>query len=383
MRGLGCVLAVVGSVSCHDGGDQVEGPVTVAPVVKKAVEASAPNAAALSIDPPIVAAATFDGRSGQEVYEQICAMCHGETGDGKGIVPLDRPARSFLTGTFSFGNTRDALFKSVSNGIGGTPMPGFEALLTEDERYAVVDYIIAMGPEREVVELSATVMTVTDRPLVVRGGFSELVEGGPIYPRGALLGGLDGLSFQYDVSDVRLVGVRQGDFVERRDWENRGGDTLKPLGKLIHMPEAKAGQWKQVNTPLWARLSATEVGSEFAYLEYDLIARATDLTPIEQFDFTKPMPAVATVREFGEAISRGGWSGYRRTFEVTGADDVTLDLGTGSVTDWGARVHESDGSAEVTVMQREPSASGSLWTVELYFGLPATPTNLAALKEAL
>ena len=151
MRGLGCVLAVVGSVSCHDGGDQVEGPVTVAPVVKKAVEASAPNAAALSIDPPIVAAATFDGRSGQEVYEQICAMCHGETGDGKGIVPLDRPARSFLTGTFSFGNTRDALFKSVSNGIGGTPMPGFEALLTEDERYAVVDYIIAMGPEREVV----------------------------------------------------------------------------------------------------------------------------------------------------------------------------------------------------------------------------------------
>ena len=62
---------------------------------------------------------------------------------------------------------------------------------------------------------------------------------------------------------------------------------------------------------------------------------------------------------------------------------MTLDLGTGSVTDWGARVHESDGSAEVTVMQREPSASGSLWTVELYFGLPATPTNLAALKEAL
>lgn len=323
-------------------------------------------------------------RTGEELFQQLCALCHGVTGDGDGIVKFDRPARSFKDGHFSFGNTREALFRTVTAGIGGTPMPGFGSSLTEDERYAVVDYIIGLGPEREVTPPSATVMTVKDRPLVVRGGFGALVEGGPSYPRGVLAGNPDGLSFQYDAQDVRLVAVRQGEFVDRRDWENRGGDVLEPLGATIHMPSDAVGTWSRGKERLWARLSATDVSGPRAVVEYELIRRGMDRSELERYDFTEPLQVIATVAESGQAITAGGWSGYRRTFEVRGATDVAFETGRGTSLDWGATLVEDPEHGVIVVVRREArTGAGRTFSIDAYFGLPANGTTLAALKEAL
>ena len=40
------------------------------------------------------------------LYAEHCATCHGSNGDGKGTADLDRPARSFLDGGYSYGNTQ-------------------------------------------------------------------------------------------------------------------------------------------------------------------------------------------------------------------------------------------------------------------------------------
>ncbi len=164
-------------------------------------------------------------------------MCHGETGDGKGIVKTDRPARSFLTGGFSFGNTPEAVFRTVSNGVGGTPMPGFKTALSEVERRRVAQYVIDLGPEQIVVDGSESIMEVTDKPLFARGQFKSVAKGAPEIQRGLLAGTVDGLSFQYRIDDVRLLAVRQGRFVNRTDWTGRGGTPLEPLGKIIHLIE--------------------------------------------------------------------------------------------------------------------------------------------------
>lgn len=416
LLGLGLACTALGLHGC--GSDAPDAP-------PAATSASAETASAdPSEEPGVDPVAT--ARTGPEIYAQLCALCHGATGEGDGIVELDRKARSFADGHFSFGNTREALFRTVSAGIGGTPMPGFASGLSEAERWAVVDHVIALGPERATVERSATILTVEDRPLVVRGGFGPLVPGGPEFPRGALLGGLDGLSFQYDVEDVRLVAVRQGEFVERRDWENRGGDTLAPLGVLIQLVPDGAGVWRQDGAPLWARLRATDVGGELAAIEYDLVARDLDLTPLERYDHTQAFEPVARVRETAKAVSRGGWSGYRRTFEVElVSGDVALDLGSGEALDWGATLRplaalpvplpgtetntevgsETDTGAGpgaedpiaslatetgatappalLTIEHQVPTATGFKRVVDHYFGLPATPENLAALEEAL
>ncbi len=207
-----------------------------------------------------------------------CASCHGATGDGQGTTVLDRPARSFMDGGFSFGNTPEALFRTISIGIPGTPMPGFASSLSEGQLRALADHVITLGPETLEVDTDAARLVVGERPFVVRGMLPAVSEGGEAIPRGLLIGTLDGLSFEYRADDVRLLAVRQGEFVERTDWIGRGGSALKPLGQIVHLvedgrpeaPFALAPLLDGIERPLQCDLAGTWVSGGNVGLRYRL-----------------------------------------------------------------------------------------------------------------
>jgi len=92
---------------------------------------------------------------GKEVYAQNCASCHGERGDGKGLCSafLVPSPRDFTTAHYKFRSTplgslpTDAdLFRIVSLGVKGTPMPPWKWLLDDTDRWAVVEYIKTFSP---------------------------------------------------------------------------------------------------------------------------------------------------------------------------------------------------------------------------------------------
>ncbi len=95
---------------------------------------------------------------GKEVYSANCAACHGEKGDGHGKCAgdlLPRP-RDFTEAHFRLRSTpsgslpTDAdLFRSVSLGLKGTPMPPWKFLLSDNDRWAVVEYIKTFSPRFE------------------------------------------------------------------------------------------------------------------------------------------------------------------------------------------------------------------------------------------
>jgi hypothetical protein len=182
-----------------------------------------------------VLAAARPNSEALQLFAKNCATCHGLDGSGQGPSVLDRPARNFKDGGFSFGNTADAIFNTLSHGIPGTPMPAFGESLDEGQRHLLAAYVRTLGPAVEEVDVADTILTVTEEsgPLIVRGILPPIVDGAPIRPRGMLVGLPGGLTFEYRIDDVRLLGVRQGGFVERTDWNNRGGTPLKPLGGLI------------------------------------------------------------------------------------------------------------------------------------------------------
>lgn len=354
------ILLLCGATSCAP-----ESAAPAAPTPKAQAPKPKPE-----VKPPVP-------RSGSQIFAQMCALCHGENGDGNGTLKLDRPARSFTEGTFSFGNTREALFRTVGAGIGGTPMPGFGSTMTDVERYAVVDHVIGLGPERQAAPVGATVMNVTDRPLAVRGSFKALDGSDDVIPRGLLLGGLDGLSFQYDASAVDLIAVRQGEFVDRRDWENRGGDTLDPLGQVI-FENSGASVWRFNDAVLEARLTGTTILDGKAWIEYDLFNGDVH---------------VANVRETGMGISRGGWSGFQRNFIVTGAGPENLSFEPWAAEPGRELYYGIDRSFRLV---EHPVRGTTLFGVnewltnegfgvisDTYFGLTDTPENLAAFEEAL
>src|SRR5690349_18168267 len=99
-------------------------------------------------------------KSPREIYLASCAPCHGETGDGKGITVLERPARSFKDGGFSYGNTPEALLRTITHGIPGSLMPSFRDALKDEERKALAAYVLSLGPPTLKVEAADTVMHV-------------------------------------------------------------------------------------------------------------------------------------------------------------------------------------------------------------------------------
>lgn len=93
---------------------------------------------------------------GKQLYGKNCAHCHGEKGDGNGFgAPhLTPPPRDFTAAQFKFRTTAtgalptdDDLFRVISRGLNGTGMPPWQYLLTDEERWALVDYIKTFSPK--------------------------------------------------------------------------------------------------------------------------------------------------------------------------------------------------------------------------------------------
>nr|WP_303652822.1 c-type cytochrome [Paludisphaera mucosa] len=92
----------------------------------------------------------LDHAGGYGLYRRHCLHCHGVTGAGDGPTApfVFPPPRDFRRGLFKFTSTpngarpdRDDLRRSIRDGLHGTSMPAFEALLTAAEMEQVVDYV--------------------------------------------------------------------------------------------------------------------------------------------------------------------------------------------------------------------------------------------------
>jgi hypothetical protein len=225
---------------------------------------------ACSPSPPPPPAPSTSAVDGPALFAQNCALCHGAKGNGEGVVQTERKARSFVDGGFSFGNTPEALFRTISSGIGGTAMPAFSAVLKVEEIHALVKVVQGFAPAAAEVKVEDTVLVVKDQPLVVRGHLPALADGLPEHPRGLLIGHPDGLTYQYRADDLQLIAVRQGEYVERTDWGGRGGTPLKPLGKVAWLhEEANLGPRWQVegnDQNLRVRLTGTSVLNNQAWV---------------------------------------------------------------------------------------------------------------------
>ena len=94
-------------------------------------------------------------QAGKKLYEETgCIRCHGNLGRGDGpsaptlvddLKHPIRPADLSQSWTFRGGSTREDIFRTMSTGFNGTPMPGFVDALTEQQRWAITDYIVSLS----------------------------------------------------------------------------------------------------------------------------------------------------------------------------------------------------------------------------------------------
>ena len=85
---------------------------------------------------------------GQRLFAQNCITCHGPSGQGNGTAAAGlRIKPADLTMPHVFAHSDGEMFWWLTHGIddpeGGLAMPGFAGVLTDDDRWALIDYVRA------------------------------------------------------------------------------------------------------------------------------------------------------------------------------------------------------------------------------------------------
>ncbi len=79
-------------------------------------------------------------KAGKKLYNQQCAICHGDTGKGDGVAGMALNPRPASFRSERVKNESDgAMFWKITNGR--APMASYKDLLTEEQRWQLVNYI--------------------------------------------------------------------------------------------------------------------------------------------------------------------------------------------------------------------------------------------------
>ena len=88
----------------------------------------------------------LDIAAGKQLYESTCASCHGLSGAGNG--PVSRGMNPPPPAVGDAATMRDVspatMYRVISVGIGGTPMPGYGGSMTAEQRWNIVAYLLSL-----------------------------------------------------------------------------------------------------------------------------------------------------------------------------------------------------------------------------------------------
>ncbi len=115
----------------------------------------------------------LDGKASFEAY---CQRCHGEEGDGHGMIAiyLDPYPRDLTKSAFMRSKPAERFHEAIRKGVAGTSMPPFERVMSEEQIQATLDYVLetfTKGKPRTLPErnLPATNPVAADDASIARG----------------------------------------------------------------------------------------------------------------------------------------------------------------------------------------------------------------------
>lgn len=94
--------------------------------------------------------------AGKELYLTHCLSCHGENGEGDGLAAgalVDVWGQKIVPADFTSKHRKSGLgagdlYRTISMGLDGTPMVGFQSVLKEEQIWELILYIQSLKTER-------------------------------------------------------------------------------------------------------------------------------------------------------------------------------------------------------------------------------------------
>jgi mono/diheme cytochrome c family protein len=84
-------------------------------------------------------------RDGRKLFQESCAICHGERGDGQGVraSAFATPPRDFTNAAWQRSTSPSRVFRAIRDGLPGTAMPAWRAL-GDDSLVDLTAYVLSL-----------------------------------------------------------------------------------------------------------------------------------------------------------------------------------------------------------------------------------------------
>lgn len=222
---------------------------------------------------------------GQDRYNIYCTPCHGITGDGNGIIMVNRygyvPAPSFHIDRLK--NVNDGyIYSSIANGIRN--MPSYAHQIPVEDRWAIVAYVRALQrsqsvPEEEVKEYDVDLASLQEQYTQKQAAEQAKKEaqaaasegGGEVsVERGKTIAANNACNTCHSTDGSRLVGPTwQNLYGSERPLES--GETVTAdeeyLRESIVEPSVKIAEGFPPSMVSYSFLSDSEINSLVAYIK--------------------------------------------------------------------------------------------------------------------
>jgi mono/diheme cytochrome c family protein len=240
---------------------------------------------------------------GKQAYATLgCARCHGDEGraDGMSAPTLKddfnnpiHPADLTQRWTFRGGATREDIFRTLSTGLNGTPMPSFKDALKPEERWALTDFITSLSDGEWPSYGTLVVATAVDDEIDLAKGKAMFEHALPV--RFPIVGQITepGRAFFPSATSVVVRAV----YDQRRiaflvSWNDSTADTTGKSGFDLPVPPAE-----EEEEPAGA--AAPPADDPFADMNAPPAAAPAAADPWAD----APTAAAATASEFSDAVA--------------------------------------------------------------------------------
>ena len=262
--------------------------------------------------PPAPAAKNESIEVGKKLYvDNGCVKCHGTLGRGDGpSAPTltDDFGRSIRAAdlaqswTFRGGSSREDIYRTMSTGFNGTPMPSFADALQPDQRWAITDYIVSLSGSNGPSYSNLVVAKHVEDPIDLKKGAASFARAPEA--RFPIVGQImePGRAFHPRVANVTVQAIYDAESIALLvRWHDMSAEKTGKSGPSLPVPPEEE---EEPATGAAAGSGGSSTGSPFGADELSATPAAQGAQPSAADPFAEPAASPAgQPSEFSDAVS--------------------------------------------------------------------------------
>jgi mono/diheme cytochrome c family protein len=275
---------------------------------------------------------------GKKLYEENgCLKCHGAVGRGDGPSASTladdlgysiRAANLTQPWTFRGGPTREDIFRTMTTGLNGTPMPSFADALTPEQRWAITDFIASLSGSTEPGYTNLVVATHVEDPIDLTKGAANFAPA-PV-ARFPIIGQITepGRSFHPPTTSVSVQAVYDSESIALLvRWHNMSAEKTGKNDPSLPVPPEEDEQQAPA-----AGASAASGGATAAnpFGDQEVAQPPAGAQPPAADPFAEAPATAVPVSEFSDAVAiqlpMQAPTGARKPYFIFGDAQNSVDL---------------------------------------------------------